>query len=116
MKREKALVFAAIVITTILVIVSRAFACDHYSEWDICMLCDQRAYLMDNNYYEFVKFGKEECHFMITPTNEGFRMKSIDSRRDFDLFLDMVHNEGCGQVDGELIRPQDWFWWESLPF
>ena len=50
---------------------------------------------------------------MITPTNEGFRMKSTDNRMDFDFFFDMVHNEACGQIDGELVRPQEWLWWDD---
>lgn len=118
-KNQKRVAIIAIVLTIILVFAGRAFACDkwtcnHYSEWDdCCMLCSQRDYLMNYDYYELVKFGKEECHFMITPTNEGFRMKSTDNRMDFDFFFDMVHNEACGQIDGELVRPQEWLWWDD---
>ena len=113
-KNQKIVAIIAIVATIILVFAGRAFACDHYSEWDdTCMLCTQRDYVMNYNYYELVRFGKEECHFMITPTNEGFRMRSIDTREDFDFFFDMVHNEACGEIEGELIKTQTWYWWED---
>ena len=123
-KNQKRVAIIAIVLTIILVFAGRAFACDtsnwtcnHWSDFDdTCVICTQRDYVLKDNYYELVKFGREECHLMITPTNEGFRMKSTDRRMDFDVFFDMVHNEACGQMEGELIKSQEWIWWEDCIF
>lgn len=112
---EKLVLFVALVLTSILVMISRAYACNHYSEWDdTCMLCEQREYLMDECYYEFVRSGREGDHFMINPTDTGFRMKSVDTKYDFDFFFDMVHNEVYGQNEGEVVKGESWYWWEEL--
>ena len=114
---EKLVLFVAAVLTGILVMIGRAYACDHYSEWDdACMLCEQRQYLMNEMYYDCVRYGKEEGHFMITPTNTGFSMRSIDTIDGFYLFADMVHNKAFGQYGHEIIDPQDWYWWEDEIF